>query len=136
MTFDRQDHRLLALWAADCAEHVLEQFERHHPNDHRPRNAVKAVRAWERGELAMSDARKAAFASHAAAREVEEAEAKAVARSAGHAAATTHVATHAPHASAYAIKALAGTTLAEEERKWQCKRLVDHLRTSTLPQKS
>ena len=31
------DHQLLALWAADCAEHVLPRFEGVRPNDPRPR---------------------------------------------------------------------------------------------------
>jgi len=30
------DHRLLAAWAADCAEHVLDHFERARPGDDRP----------------------------------------------------------------------------------------------------
>lgn len=127
MKVEHQDHRVLALWAANCAEHVLERFERHHPNDKRPRNAIEAARAWERGELAMADARKAAFASHAAAREAREPEAIAAARAAGHAAATAHVATHAPHASAYALKAVGRTEMAEAERIWQHECLPEHL---------
>lgn len=31
------DHRLLALWAASCAERVLSLFESAHPADPRPR---------------------------------------------------------------------------------------------------
>src|SRR6266446_2146974 len=31
------DHRLLAMWAADCAEHVLHYFEQARPKDDRPR---------------------------------------------------------------------------------------------------
>jgi hypothetical protein len=31
------DHRLLALWAAACAEHVLPLFEAAQPGDARPR---------------------------------------------------------------------------------------------------
>ena len=30
---DEQDHRALALWAADCAEHVLAYFEEKYPKD-------------------------------------------------------------------------------------------------------
>lgn len=134
MDFDKQDHRLLALWAADCAEHVLEHFEQHYPDDQRPKKAIEACRAWERGELAMPDARKTALASHAAARDAQEAQAVAAARSAGHAAATAHVATHAPHASAYAIKALIGTAMAEAEGTWQYERLPKHLRAAIFSQ--
>jgi hypothetical protein len=56
----------LALWAADCAEHVLSYFEGEYPEDDRPRNAVEAGRAWVRGEIKMSEAGSAAFAAHAA----------------------------------------------------------------------
>jgi len=40
------DHHLLALWAADCAEHVLPLFLRERPGDDRPRQAIVAARGW------------------------------------------------------------------------------------------
>lgn len=64
---DEQDHGAWVLWAADCAEHVLPYFEGKYPDDARPRKAGEAGRAWVRGEIAMSEARVAAFAAHAAA---------------------------------------------------------------------
>lgn len=76
----------------------------------------------------MVQARKAAFASHEAARHAIGPEAVAAARSAGHAAATAHVATHAPHAAAYALKALASESETEVERAWQYNILPEHLR--------
>ncbi len=33
---DRQDYGTFALWAADCAEHVLPRFEEERPRDDRP----------------------------------------------------------------------------------------------------
>ena len=45
------DHHRLALWAAECAEHVLHHFERVRPIDDRPRRAIDLVRAWERGKI-------------------------------------------------------------------------------------
>lgn len=95
----------MVLWATDCAEHVLPYFEEKYPKDNRPRNAVEAGRAWVRGEIAMSEARAAAFAAHAAARDADQGAACAAARATGHAAATAHMAAHAPHAAAYAVKA-------------------------------
>ncbi len=44
------EHRLLAAWAADCAEHLLQMFERHSSDD-RPRQAIEIGRAWVRGEV-------------------------------------------------------------------------------------
>jgi hypothetical protein len=123
-----QDHRSLVLWAADCAEHVLLYFEEKYPEDDRPRKAVEAGRAWARGEIAVSEARAAAFAAHAAARDADHAAARAAARAAGHAAATAHVAGHAHHAAAYAVTAASAT-----ERDWQYRRLPEHLRPVAFP---
>jgi hypothetical protein len=63
---DRQDHESLALWAADCAEHVLPRFEEQYPEDERPRKAIEAARAWARGEIRVGEARAASVAAHAA----------------------------------------------------------------------
>ncbi len=131
-----QDHRQLASWAADCAERVLPYFENLYPDDDRPCKAIEAARAWARGDLRMTDARQAAFASHAAARDADNAAARLAARAAGHAAATAHVASHAPHAAAYAVKAVAaiedtGRALAEND--WQLQHLPKHLRSFALP---
>jgi len=121
-----------ALWAADCAEHVLAWFEAESPDDYRPRQAIEAARQWQRGELGMADARKLAFASHAAARQSSSPAAVAAARAAGHAAATAHVATHAPHAANYARKAMeAAGQDPEIERRWQVERLSEPLRRIT-----
>ena len=46
---DLQRHRLLATWAADCAEHVLPLFE-NDGSDDRPRKAIEVIRAWVAGE--------------------------------------------------------------------------------------
>jgi len=123
---DRQDQKALALWAADCAEHVLPYFEKRYPKDHRPRKAIEAARAWANGRIMVGEARKAALDAHAAARNASQASARAAARSAGHAAATAHVAGHAPHAADYAVKAAEAAGVANE-REWQCQRLPKHL---------
>jgi hypothetical protein len=98
------DHQLLALWAAACAEHVLHLFEAVRPGDLRPRHAIDQTRVWVRGEITMSEARPAAGAANAAARDLKGA-ARAAAHSAGQAAAVAHVAAHELGAAAYAIKA-------------------------------
>ncbi|HSK48268.1 MAG TPA: hypothetical protein VLA05_09740, partial [Coriobacteriia bacterium] len=43
-TLQDPDHRLLAKWAADCAEHVLPLFETVQPADARPRIAIEEAR--------------------------------------------------------------------------------------------
>ena len=39
-TLTDSDHHLLALWAASCAEHVLDLFESARPEDPRSRQAI------------------------------------------------------------------------------------------------
>lgn len=138
---EEQDHRLLALWAADCAERVLFCFEQHAAEDDRPRKALEAGRAWARGEIECGKARQAAFAAHAAARGANDDAAICAARAAGHAAATAHVGEHARHAAAYAIKAaayaikaaVAASAVEAAEHDWQRQNLPQHLRLIMFP---
>ena len=116
------DHHLLALWAADCAEHVLPYFEDEQPDDDRPRRAIELVRAWVRGEVTMTASRTAAGHANAAARALHGA-ARHAAFAAGQAAAVAHVAAHELGAAAYAIKAVraaAPAGQAEEAGRVEC----------------
>ena len=67
-TLTDSDHHLLALWAASCAEHVLDLFESAQPDDPRPREAIEHARAWVRGEVTMMQARAAGGHAMGAAR--------------------------------------------------------------------
>src|SRR5258708_13080207 len=67
-TLTDSDHQLLALWAALCAEHVLDLFESARPEDPRPRRAIEHARAWARGEVTMTQARSAGGHAMAAGR--------------------------------------------------------------------
>ena len=135
----RTNHRKLAIWAADCAERVLPYFEERCPEDHRPRKAIEAVRAWaQTGVFKMADVRKAALAAHAAAREVEEDNAaRSAARAAGQALATAHVPTHAIAAAVYAATAVRDATNSSDadaatakERNWQYQHLLELVENS------
>lgn len=132
------DHRLLALWAAACAEHVLQLFEAARPADPRPRQAIEQARAWVRGEITMSVARAAAGAANAAARDLSGAPRHA-AYAAGQAAAVAHVAAHELGAAAYAIKAARaagpageGESAGRRECRWQREQLPDAIRELVL----
>jgi hypothetical protein len=92
-TLTDSDHRLLALWAAACAEHVLHLFESVQPSDPRPRQAIEQIRAWARGEIRMSRSRAAGGHAMAAARVLSGA-ARHAAFAAGQAAVVAHVAAH------------------------------------------
>ena len=128
---ERAAQRALALWAAECAEHVLPLFERTCSRNHAPRRAIDAARAWVRGDIRVGAARAAAFAAHAAARSTNDPAAHNAARAAGHAAATAHVASHARAAGTYALKAAASAGV-EKARAWQRRRAPRHLRTRAI----
>src|SRR6185312_14629788 len=103
-TLTDADHHLLAVWAADCAEHVLDHFEQARPGDERPRRAIELARAWALGGVTMTEARTAAGHANAAARDLRGA-ARHAGFAAAQAAAVAHVAAHELGAAAYAIKA-------------------------------
>ena len=137
-TLTDSDHRLLALWAAACAEHVLHVFETVQPSDPRPRQAIEQTRAWARGEITMSQARAAGGHAMAAARELSGA-ARPAAYAAGQAAVVAHVAAHELGAAAYAIKAARAAAPAIEgedtgriECRWQREQLPDAIRELVL----
>jgi hypothetical protein len=133
-TLSDADHRLLAVWAADCAEHMLDHFERARPGDDRPRRAIELGRVWARGEITMTQARTAAGHANAAARDLSGA-ARHAAYAAGQAAAVAHVAAHELGAAAYAIKAACaaapkgeGESAGRLECRWQRDQLPEAIR--------
>ena len=137
-TLTDDDHQRLARWAADCAEHVLDRFERERPDDDRPRRAIEGARAWARGGIRMMDARSAGGHANAAARDRGGA-ARHAAFAAAQAALVAHVAAHDLGAAAYAIKAaMAAAPSAEvevarrRERDWQRSRLPIEVRELVL----
>jgi hypothetical protein len=137
-TLTDPDHQLLALWAAVCAEHVLDHFERARPDDDRPRRAIELGRAWARGEITMTQARTAAGHANRAARELSGA-ARHGAYAAGQAAAVAHVAAHELGAAAYAIKAARaaapkgeGESAGRLECRWQRDQLPEAVRELVL----
>ncbi len=137
-TLEDSQHRLLAAWAADCAEHVLDYFRLQHPGDDRPQHAIEQARAWSRGEISMSQAREAAYAAHDAAK-IATGAASESARSAGHAVATAHMADHELGAAAYAIRAVRAASskdmrddAGQIECQWQRKQLPNAIRDLVL----
>jgi len=133
-TLTDSDHRLLASWAAACAEHVLHLFESAQPSDTRPRQAIELIRSWVRGEITMSQARAAGGHAMAAARGLSGA-ARHAAYAAGQAAVVAHVAAHELGAAAYAIKAVRaaapereGESAGRLECQWQREQLPEAIR--------
>jgi len=130
------DHHLLALWAASCAEHVLDLFESARPRDPRPRQAIEHARAWVRGEVTMTQARAAGGHAMGAARDLRGA-ARHAAYAAGQAGAVAHVAAHELGAAAYAIKAVRAAkpeaaAAGRRECQWQRDQLPEAIRELVL----
>jgi len=137
-SLEDDDHHRLAIWAADCAQHVLHHFEGARPDDDRPRRAIELGRAWARGDVTWEQARTAAFGANAAARELRGA-AREAAYAAGQAGAVGHVAAHELGAAAYAIRAVRaaagqdeGIEAGRRECRWQRAQLPSEIRELVL----
>jgi len=137
-TLTDADHQLLALWAAACADHVLQLFAADRPEDPRPREAIEHARGWLRGEVPMMAARAAGGHAMGAARDLRGAP-RFAAYAAGQAACVPHVAAHELGAAAYAIKAVRAAAPTGEseaagrrECRWQRDQLPDAVRELVL----
>lgn len=86
-----QDLRVVARYAAECAQEVLAIFEAKDPDDQRPRAAVDAAWTFVQGAGRTKLQRITALAAHAAAREATTEAAAEAARAAGHAAAAAYL---------------------------------------------
>lgn len=112
-TLSEADRRLVAAWAADCAERVLGLFEAEALDDDRPRALIARTRAFARGELNTAEEIRRRFAGGVRAGDVQTPAAVAAARAAGQAVAICHMGAHALGAAAYAVEA---TGLADQNR--------------------
>jgi glycerol-3-phosphate cytidylyltransferase-like family protein len=100
----KEQHRQLILWACKCVENVLHLFTK--TIDARLINAIKIAKEWTINIASLGDARKASFDVIAVAKELTDPINIAIARSAGHAVATAHMADHSLRAAEYALKAV------------------------------
>jgi len=127
----KQQHYQLMSWACCCAEHVLPLVGE--PPDERLLHALRVAKAWAQGNTSVDDARKAAVAAHAVARESTNPVVIAVARAFGHAVATAHMADHSLGPAWYALRAVKYAGLSVElERKWQDAQLPPEIKELVL----
>lgn len=122
------ERRIVAAWAADCAERVLPLFESEAPGDPRPREAIARTRAFARGEVGAAEEIRRRFVAGRAAREAGSPAGVAAARSAAQASGVAHMGAHALGAAAYAALAVALAAphrpeAVEEEVRWQRERM-------------
>lgn len=127
----KAQHYQVITWACACTGHVLHLVGE--KTDERLIYALHVAEAWRAGNASVGDARKASVAAHTLARESSDPAAQAVARSAGHAVATAHMADHSLGAAWYALKAVnyAGGS-GDAERKWQDEQLPPEIKDLIL----
>lgn len=127
------DRRLVAAWAADCADRVLPIFEAEAPADDRPRDAIVRARAFADGELDAAGEIRRRFVANRASQVVSSPAAKAAAWAAGQAAGVAHMGAHALGAAAYAAKAaeLAAPDVGgRAEIAWQLEQMAEPVRAA------
>lgn len=100
-----QNHRVLILWALDCADQTLPQLQLVTPDENRPRQCLDTCRAWAEGRIKMKSAKEAIINCHKAAKQLEEIPA-ALCHGIGQTGATVHVETHAIGLPMYELTAL------------------------------
>lgn len=59
------DRCTVVLWGLQCAESVVEELSRRHPDDPRPMAALELSRGWSRGAVSMREAKRAILDVHA-----------------------------------------------------------------------
>ena len=101
--------RTARLFACDCAERVLPIFEKHVPNDSRPRKAIEAARKYAGGEISAEELAAACDAARAAAR------------------AAARDACDAARDACDAARDAAWDAAWDAEKKWQTERLMEIL---------
>jgi hypothetical protein len=130
-TLTKENHILLIIWSCRCVERVLHLLDNN--PDFRVVNSIVIAKQWADGKVSTGEAMKAARSAHVAAREKNEQAEVAVARAAGHAVATAHMADHALGGALYALKALSHSGgNVNAEREWQNNRLPQQIKKLVL----
>ena len=107
---ETQSKTTIASWCMDyCEEHILPIFEKHCPDDNRPRMAMAASRDWFDGKKKLPEVKNIILNEcHAAARELNDnPTAQAAARACGQASACFHTPTHSLGLAFYGSAAIA-----------------------------
>lgn len=130
-SLSEENHRQLARWACNCARHVTSLFGG--GPDPEIEQVLLTAESWCNGSATVGDARQASLKAIGLANGSTDPVSLALARCAGHAVATAHMADHALEAAMYALKAvkLAGKPV-EQERKWQNSQLPEEIKVLVL----
>ncbi len=134
-TLSEADRRLVAAWAADCAERVLGLFEAEAPDDARPRALIARTRAFAQGELNTAEEIRRRFVGGVGVGDVKVPAAAAASRAAGQAVGVCHMGAHALGAAAYATRAVGladpdRPEAVEAEIRWQLDQMSTDVRAA------
>lgn len=132
-SLNEDDRRLVAGWAAECAEHVLHLFETDAPDDDSARDGIERTRAFARGDVDAAGQIRLRFVAGRAAQAAVSSRGRAAARAAGQASGVAHMGAHALGAAAYA--AVAAELAAPghggaDEFAWQLARMCEPVRAA------
>jgi hypothetical protein len=130
-TLKKEQQKQLMIWACSCVENVLPLIGEHAAQQ--LKNVLQVCKDWVEDKATVGEARKASLKAITVANESSNLIVIAVARAAGHAVATAHMADHALGAALYALKAvkMAGRSV-DAERKWQNEQLPSEIKDLVL----
>ena len=100
------NRRALILWALELAEETTRELAEKYPENHRPREAIAASRAWAAGEIKMPIAKRAILNCHAMAKELIDFADIARCHAVGQACSVVHTAGHALGYPMYELTAI------------------------------
>ena len=103
---DQTNPRTLILWALELAEETARELAEKYPEDHRPREAIAASRAWAAGEIKMPIAKQAILNCHAMAKELADPADIARCHAVGQACSVVHTAGHSLGYPMYELTAI------------------------------
>ena len=103
---EQANRRVLVLWALELAEETVLQLTEKYPEDHHPREAIAAARAWAAGEIKMPIAKRAILDCHAMAKELTNPADIARCHAVGQACSVVHTTGHALGYPMYEVTAI------------------------------
>lgn len=133
-TLGEPERRILARWAARCAQRVLPLFEPISADDRRIPEALARAHAFGAGQSTASAEIRLRLVAVKAAGAATDPAGAAAARAVAQAAAVAHMGAHALGAAAYAVRAVTlahpdrRPEVAQEELRWQVAELTDEAR--------
>jgi hypothetical protein len=127
----KEQHIQLIRWACDCVKHVLPLLGE--TPDNSIIEALFIAEKWAEGNATAGEARNTALRALALANRCSDYVSIAIARAAGHAVATAHMADHSPGAALYALKAVKNAVRSiDAERRWQKEQLPSEIKELVL----